>query len=202
MEQPITALIVATDKSYGIGKNKSIPWKNKTDMDFFRDTTQNSICIMGRTTYESIKAYAPKRVGALLKNRISIVVSSTLKNNTPFLNMIILKGGIDLVNYNARYLDDGTFVVDCIDDAYVLASILRQELLDDEGNYNLRNIFFIGGASIYRDAVPYINKIYLNMLHEDYDCDTFFPKEILGDFCHEKSVYLSDILESNVYCKG
>lgn len=64
-------LIVAVDKeTYGIGKNGGIPWHNKDDMKWFKETTigqGNNAVIMGRTTYESI--------GKPLKDRINIVIT-------------------------------------------------------------------------------------------------------------------------------
>ncbi len=64
-------LIVAVDeKTMGIGKNGRIPWSNKNDMKWFKETTigqGNNSIIMGRTTYESI--------GKPLKDRINIVIT-------------------------------------------------------------------------------------------------------------------------------
>ncbi len=71
-------LIAAADSELGIGKNNTLPWDFKEDMQFFHNqTTQElqgkiNILIMGRKTYESIpKAHRP------LKNRINIVISRT-----------------------------------------------------------------------------------------------------------------------------
>lgn len=36
--------------------------------------------------------------------------------------------------------------------------------------------FIIGGGSIYRQFLPYANTLYLTMVHQDFDADTFFPK--------------------------
>lgn len=35
--------------------------------------------------------------------------------------------------------------------------------------------FVIGGGSVYRQFLPYANKLYLTMVHKDFDADTFFP---------------------------
>ncbi len=35
--------------------------------------------------------------------------------------------------------------------------------------------FIIGGGSIYRQFLPYANKLYLTRVHKDFDADTFFP---------------------------
>ena len=36
--------------------------------------------------------------------------------------------------------------------------------------------FIIGGGSVYRQFLPYANKIYLTVVHKDFDADTFFPE--------------------------
>ena len=35
--------------------------------------------------------------------------------------------------------------------------------------------FIIGGGSIYKAALPYASRIYLTLIHADYEADTFFP---------------------------
>ena len=35
--------------------------------------------------------------------------------------------------------------------------------------------FVIGGASIYRQFLPYTNKLYLTFVDKEFDADTFFP---------------------------
>jgi len=70
------SVIVAMTKRYGIGKNGSIPWKNKQDMAYFREITigdGNNAVIMGRKTYESL----PQSMRPL-PNRRNIVVSSSI----------------------------------------------------------------------------------------------------------------------------
>lgn len=50
-------IIVAVDEDYGIGKNETIPWRNKEDLNNFRNITvedKNNPVIMGRITYESL----------------------------------------------------------------------------------------------------------------------------------------------------
>lgn len=54
--------------AYPIGKNGAVPWHNKADLKWFKDTTTGHPIIMGRKTYESI--------GHPLKNRTNIVVTS------------------------------------------------------------------------------------------------------------------------------
>lgn len=70
-------IIVAATKEGGIGVGGRLPWRLRTDMDFFRDTTtraepgKRNAVIMGRKTWESLPPrYRP------LPNRLNIVVSS------------------------------------------------------------------------------------------------------------------------------
>jgi dihydrofolate reductase len=41
---------------------------------------------------------------------------------------------------------------------------------------NEAEVFLIGGAEIYRQALKYTDKIYLTRVHETYEADTFFPE--------------------------
>jgi dihydrofolate reductase/thymidylate synthase len=68
------SLIVAQDKSGGIGKDGKLPWKNAKDMANFTKVTKGNVVIMGRKTWESIPdKFRP------LPDRENIVISKTLK---------------------------------------------------------------------------------------------------------------------------
>ena len=61
--------IVAVEKNQGIGFEGQIPWPRlKGDMSWFKNTTSNSVVIMGRKTWESIGSKK-------LPNRVNIVLS-------------------------------------------------------------------------------------------------------------------------------
>lgn len=49
-----TALIVAIDKNFGIGKNNDLLWHLSADMKFFKEKTTGHIVVTGRKNYESI----------------------------------------------------------------------------------------------------------------------------------------------------
>lgn len=36
--------------------------------------------------------------------------------------------------------------------------------------------FIIGGGSVYRQFLPYAQKLYLTIVHKDFEADTFFPE--------------------------
>lgn len=48
------ALIVAMDLNRVIGNKGEIPWRNRTDMQHFRETTMGHAVIMGSKTYDSL----------------------------------------------------------------------------------------------------------------------------------------------------
>ena len=36
--------------------------------------------------------------------------------------------------------------------------------------------FIIGGASIYRQFIPFADKLYITWIHHEFEADTFFPE--------------------------
>lgn len=38
------------------------------------------------------------------------------------------------------------------------------------------DLYIIGGAEIYKQALPITNYIYLTIVHQDFEADTFFPE--------------------------
>ena len=65
-------LIAAVDKNLAIGKNGQIPWKIKEDLKFFKEKTEGTSIIMGRSTFDSI--------GRPLPNRKNIVMTRSPRN--------------------------------------------------------------------------------------------------------------------------
>ncbi len=60
-------------------------------------------------------------------------------------------------------------VVAAIEDAIAQAKQIAVETNVDE-------IFIIGGGQIYEAAMPVTDRIYLTVINQDYEGDTFFPK--------------------------
>jgi len=60
------------------------------------------------------------------------------------------------------FLAEGIFVATSIEDA------MRHARNDGE-------VFIIGGASIYRQFLPFADKLYLTDIHKTYTADTYFP---------------------------
>jgi dihydrofolate reductase len=170
-------LIVAATNNLGIGKNGTLPWRLKAEMQYFARVTtrlppqlasipkgemQNAV-IMGRKTWESIpKKFRP------LKDRLNLVLTSRAE------------GG-------ERRLVDGAIWVKSLDDALAVLEDLRA---DGQGKRQeelpkVARAFVIGGANVYKSALELpggiANRVLLTRVYGGFDCDTFFPVALGGE---------------------
>ena len=67
-----------------------------------------------------------------------------------------------VVTRNANLAIDKVEVVTTVEDAI---SLCNKE----------NEVFIIGGAEIYKHALPHTSKIYLTTVHQKYEADVFFP---------------------------
>lgn len=75
-----------------------------------------------------------------------------------------------------------------LDDAVVVAS-LNEALAQTNDN----EVFIIGGADIFKLALPLCSTIYLTTVHEEFDADTFFPELIPEEWIEsEKEEHQAD----------
>jgi len=63
-------MIVCVSENYGIGKGGNLLFSLPPDMKFFRETTMDSVVVMGRATLDSFPGGKP------LKNRVNIVITN------------------------------------------------------------------------------------------------------------------------------
>ena len=88
---PQIEAIVAVDEEYGVAKNGKIPWKNKEDMNFFKQKTIGNIVIMGSKTLLSLPNQSP------LGNRYNIILTN---NKQDFLEKYSSYSNICFYNYD------------------------------------------------------------------------------------------------------
>lgn len=74
-----------------------------------------------------------------------------------------LPGRLNIVLSNQLLHIDGVAVVASLNDA------LEQAALQPE-------IMVIGGARVFEEALPLANRIYLTVIHHQFEADVFFPK--------------------------
>ncbi|MFH0749656.1 MAG: dihydrofolate reductase [Candidatus Gottesmanbacteria bacterium] len=60
---------------------------------------------------------------------------------------------------------DGCFIVHSLDEAIALGKTKEE-----------KELFIIGGANIYEQAIDIGDKLYLTIVHANFDADTFFPE--------------------------
>lgn len=125
------AIIVATDKQGGIGKDNALLWHLPNDLKRFKSITSGHPIIMGRKTYDSI--------GRPLPNRLNIIITQNKDLNI---------------------------------EGCVIVHSLKEAIIAAEG----KDVFIIGGGSIYEQAMEIADMIYLTLVDVTLEADTHFPK--------------------------
>jgi len=59
-----------------------------------------------------------------------------------------------------------------------------------------KDVFIIGGASIYKQFIDYADYLYITKIDKEFKCDTFFPKVNYDEWNH---VYKSENIEIDDY---
>ncbi|XP_012227898.1 dihydrofolate reductase isoform X2 [Linepithema humile] len=146
-------LIAAACENMGIGNNGALPWRLKTEMEYFtrmtidtKDKNKKNVVLMGRRTWDSIPIkYRP------LNDRINMVLTS-------------------------QSLDYGDKAIVCKSIPHALEVIAGMQ-------NQIERVWIIGGSSVYKDAMesPHFGRLYLTRIKKEFECDTFFPP-IPNDF--------------------
>jgi dihydrofolate reductase len=149
------SIIAAIGKNRELGKDNKLLWRIPEDMKRFKDLTLGQVVIMGRKTYESLpKKFRP------LPNRINIVISRHPE---------LVSGSqqdVETCLPSGRQVRHNINTIICF-------SI--EQAIDKAKEFN-KEIFIIGGASIYSQGLKYADKLYLTLVDKEYpDADVFFP---------------------------
>lgn len=148
------SIIVAIDEQNGIGKDNQIPWYLPDDLKNF-----------ARITTKTEKA---GKQNAVIMGRNTW--ESLPEKYKPLPNRInvVLSSNPDLD------FPEGVLQFDSIDSALTALSTSKK----------IEQIFIIGGARVYQEAILHDNleRIYLTKIEEDFECDTLFPDEIPEEF--------------------
>ena len=70
-----------------------------------------------------------------------------------------------IITHNADYQAPGCLVVTSLEKAMACTATLSSP-----------EIFIIGGAQVYQQFLPQIERIYLTIVHEEFDGDVYFPE--------------------------
>ena len=156
MTTPKINIICALSENRVIGNKNRIPWHIKDDLIRFKEKTLHHTVIMGRTTFESLLGYYQKS-GKQLPERRHVIVSRDR-------------------NYQVHLPD--CFVAHSVDDAINLA--IEKEIapsataaVAERGNGG--EVFISGGASLFEQTIARANRLYLTLVHGQFEGDTYFP---------------------------
>ena len=140
------AAIVAVDGNNGIGFDGELLERIPEDMKRFRKLTEGNIVIMGRKTWDSL----PNKP---LPNRDNLIISSTLHLNfSEYEGYRVSTSSIKWVEFYLTLLKVGYAVLN-----------------------NDKDIFIIGGGSIYEQLLPYCDTVYMTRINTTHEnVDTYF----------------------------
>jgi dihydrofolate reductase len=148
----ITSLIVAASENDVIGADGALPWYIPADLRRFRELTTGHAVVLGRVTHESILA----RLGRPLPGRTSVVLSSRAAGAGA-------AGGGPAEVFWARSVPE--------------AMAMARAAEADGGE-----VFVLGGTSVYEQALPEVDRVYLTRVHREVAGDTHMPPDWLEGF--------------------
>lgn len=138
--------ISAVDKNYGIGYNNKLLFKIPKDQKFFKLKTIGNVVVMGRKTFESIGRPRPFGSMKLLPYRINIVISSREDIKEMADGKNLLVGSLDQVRNMIKDLEP------------------------------TKDIYIIGGSSIYNEFIDECDRLILTKYDREYEkVDSYFP---------------------------
>jgi dihydrofolate reductase len=155
----IVSIIAAQSPTGGIGARGTLPWHLPADLRRFKALTMGHAIIMGRKTWESI--------GRPLPGRRSIVLTR-----------------------QSGYAAPGAQIAENLEEALRLAAGTEPGCLPGRAPSNSlpqeagdrgrapsppEEVFIIGGAAVYRDALPVADRLYLTQVQADVEADVYFP---------------------------
>lgn len=145
-----------------IGVSGILPFHYPDDLRYFKETTSNSVVIMGRKTFESIGKPLPKRENI-------VITSQNLQIN-----------GVKCFRSISAALNNEL-------------NILRDRATD---------IWFIGGASIYQEAMLFADEIRLTLIPEHIESPNSVKFPFINPIMFELCGYIqiSETLGDKLLC--
>lgn len=165
------SLLAAVAANGVIGRAGGLPWHIPADLRYFKRLTVGHTLIMGRRTWDS--------VGRPLPGRCTVVLTRQAGWQPAGGPWPASTGAVE--------------VVATLDAALARAAVLERAALERAaarestapagaaepapgiGGEADCEIFVVGGAEIYREALPVADRLYLTRIEEDFAGDTHFP---------------------------
>lgn len=141
----IVSIVAALASNNVIGNAGRLVWNIPTDMKWFRQLTSKKTVIMGRKTFDSIGKPLPNRRNIVITRQVQGLDSDALMLTQKLFNPPL---GIEL--------------------SPSLSQAIKTVSNDEE-------VFIIGGAQIYNEAINIADQMYLTHVLTEIDGDTLFP---------------------------
>lgn len=143
----------------------------------------NNNCIGGNNTLLWSQSDDLKRFKQLTTNHIVIMGKKTFES----IGMALPNRCNIVISNNNDFNPTGCFIVRSIEDAIDEAKLKIYDKWNDVED----EIFIVGGGSIYKQMLPYANKLYVTRIDCDIHGNTYFPNigddwEIISKVKHNK----------------
>ena len=154
------AAIAAIGRNRELGKGNELLWHIPDDLKRFKRLTLEHPVIMGRKTFESIIA----AIGKPLPGRTNIVVTRDLQKI------------VDIIPQQSHSTSQGVALKnDGHTKPVIVASSVEDAIQRARQAPGSEEIFIGGGGQIYAEALPYVDKLYLTLIDDEKEADSFFP---------------------------
>lgn len=145
-------IIMATDITYGIGKNGILPWKYKEDLAFFKSKTINKIIVFGKKTLEKLPKLKSRRIFCMTTKYIQKREELVGVNECTLINSIKeIPKILDIENLGIGKID-----------------------IWIAGGAEIYN-------HVMREYINNISKLYITLIQSDYHCDVHLDVSLLVD---------------------
>ena len=131
-----------------IGKNNELGKDNMLLWDLPRDMKHFRETTRGHTVIMGRKTF--ESIGQPLPKRRNIVITR-----------------------DTTYMKEGVEVANSLEEALRLASLEQGKNFEE--NQEEVDVFVIGGAEIYKQAIEKANRLYITRVDGEFDADTYFP---------------------------
>lgn len=155
--------IVAMSQNRVIGKNNQLPWHLPEDLKYFKRITSGHPVIMGRKTFESMGRPLPNRTNVIITRQPDYDPIKAVAGPDIAVTKPQVAGEFSGPVSTAPKAPPPIFVVDSVEKA-----LEKFRDRDEE-------VFIIGGGEIFKQSFPTVDKLYLTLIHKDFEGDIFFP---------------------------
>lgn len=150
-------IVVAVDSTGGFGKAGKIPWHLPEDMKRFKALTEGHVCVMGRHTYTDILEDRKTRDE---KRGITEPITEILRGRETYV-----------ISSNENLETPGATRIEGLGTVMSLMHV----------NHDTRKLFILGGRQVFIQGLSWVDTIHLTLVKgEPYDCDVFFPIDVLN----------------------